>query len=590
MLQKLQQLKESFLKKIRALRERRILQKLLEPRLRKFWALGLVCVLLLVSVLLSAGGERTPEPVASTESTTEPSTAVQTTEPPAPEEPAELQTVEGLQPLPGESVSGLCRDRDGAAVLLTRWDDDAQVWRIRMLSLDPKTASVTAEVQLEPMGESASFASPVLSDTEIRFVDQDSERCAAFDRSGRFLGLKDHPVMDREHLGWRNVLLSDSCFYKQRAWAEFSRSDSGELNRAVAFYDEKDCMHLVGEAYDLIRDVDGHRMLTVRYCGDGTEEMALLDLDAKHCVDRLKLELGENADGLLGPDWVLLSLFQEGDADAGYRICFWYPEAGQETPIETETLTEQALSDGVDVLRQRLEAQGLVLRLDEAPAAEQTPTLGLSVLENSCETGASLFGQYWILTELDAFAQKLPAGILRELTAEPGQTPAEADGLQIYIVRNIPGDSSAFANAWMEPAMICFATEEFNPTQLAHEFMHIMDLRLQRYLVTQRQDLESAWRTLSPDYAYEPELSQEQSDALEDYFVSWYARTDGAEDRAETFQRLFDCEGPVEEEWWYQDKAGVQAKARWLIDQLRAAFPSVQAVEQAPWEKLPAQE
>ena len=52
MLQKLQQLKESILKKVRALKARPILQKLLEPRWGKLWALGLVCVLLLLSVLL----------------------------------------------------------------------------------------------------------------------------------------------------------------------------------------------------------------------------------------------------------------------------------------------------------------------------------------------------------------------------------------------------------------------------------------------------------------------------------------------------------------------------------------------------------
>ena len=578
-----------MLQKLKLLLKQPIIQKLALPRLRKLWALGLVCVLLALSVLVSAGGGRTPEPTPPSGTAEAPETAptVPATEPPAPEEPAELQAVKGLEPLPGESVSGLCRDGDGAAVFLTRWDDEAQVWRIRMLRLDPRTAVVTEELALEPIGESASFAVPELNDTEIRFVDRDSERCAAFDRSGRFLGLKDHPVMSREHLGWRNVLLSDGCFYKQRAWAEFTRSDSGELNRAVAFYDEKSCVHLVGEAYDLIRDVDGHRLLTVRFCGDGSEELALLDLDAKRCVDRLALELGESADGLLGPDWALLSLTQVDEAATGYRICFWYPEAGQETPLETETLTEQALSDGVDVLRQRLEAQGLVLRLDEAPAVEQTPTTGLPVYESRCETGASLFGQYWILTELDAFVQKLPAGMIRELTAAPGQAPAEANGLQVFIVRNIPGDSSAFANAWMEPTMICFATEEFNPTHLAHEFMHIMDRRLQGYLTAQRQDLESAWRRLSPDYAYEPGLSQEQSDALEAYFVSWYARTDGAEDRAETFQRLFDSEEPLAEQWWYKDKPGVQEKVRWLSETLRAAFPSVQAVERACWEKLP---
>ena len=575
-----------MLQKLQNFIQKPALRRLAAPGLRKYWALGLVCVLILVCVLPAPGGGA-PEPVPASAETAD---TVPATEPPAPPEPAGLTEIAGLELLPQESVAGLCRDGDGAAVILIRWDFDAQVWRSRLVLLDPKTAAVKSEVALDPLGDIASFAAPELTDTALYFVDPEKECCAAFDRSGRFLGLRDHPVMDREHLGWRNVLLSDDCFYKTPKWAEFSRSDSGELNRAVAFYDEPDCIRLLGEPYDLIRDVDGHRMLTLRYGENGAGELALLDPDAALCLDRLTLEPGENADGLLGPDWVLLSLSPEGDRDDPPRLCFWYPDAEKRSPIQAERLTEQELNDCIDLLRQRLEAQGLFLCLDEAPAAEQTPTTGLPVYESRCETGASLFGQYWILTALDGFAQKLPAGMLRELTAEPGSEPTESDGLRVYIVRSIPGDASAFANAWMEPTMICFATEEFSPAHLAHEFMHILDLRLSRDLAGRGRDLEGEWAALSPDWAYEPELSQAQSDELEPYFVSWYARTNSAEDRAETFQALFDSEEPVAEQWWYADKPGVRAKARWLTEAIRAAFPSVQAVEQAAWEKLPPEE
>ena len=574
-----------MLQKLRNFMKKPSLQRLAAPGLRKYWALGLVCVLLLLCVLLAPGGAA-PEPVPAS---TEAADTVPATEPPAPPAPAGLTALD-LELLPEESVAGLCRDGDGAAAILIRWDFDARVWRSRLVLLDPKTAAVKSETALEPLGEIDAFGLPELTDTELHFVDPESERCAVFDRSGRFLGLRDHPVMDRAHLGWRNVLLRDDCFYKTAKWAEFSRSDSGRLNRAVAFYDEKDRIHLVDEPYDLIRDAEGHRLLTLRFDEDGAGELALLDLDAALCLDRLALAPGENAEALLGPDWVLLSLAPEGEEGGKSRLCFWYPDAEKQRPIETELLTEQALADGIEVLRQGLEAQGLLLCLDEAPAPEQTPTTGLPVYESRCETGASLFGQYWILTALDGFVQKLPAGMLRELTAAPGSEPTEADGLRVYIVRSIPGDASAFASAWMEPALVCFATEEFSPTHLAHEFMHIFDLRLSRSLAGRGRDLEEEWAALSPDWAYEPELSQAQRDELEACFVSWYARTNSFEDRAETFQTLFDSEEPVAEQWWYADKPGVRAKARWLTEALREAFPSVQAVEQAAWEKLPPEE
>ena len=575
-----------FLEKLKSLPALQALKKL---RMNRGVALGLVCLLLALALLIRPGTRELPPERTEATGTAPVTEPPESTEPPEPSAPSGLVELEGLQVRPDESVSGLCLDGDGAAVFLTRWDDDAQVWHIRMVSLDPATASVTGEVALEPMGDSASYSMPVLTDTEIRFVDPDSERCAAFDRSGRFLGLKDHPVMDREHLGWRNRLIGDDSVYKTWRWAEFSHDDGGRLSRMVAFYDEKDCVHLVGEPYDLIRDVNGHRMLTLRYGEDAAGELALLDLDASVCLDRLELDPDESVDCLLGPDWVLLDRSRIGDGNSEHRICFWYPEEGRQSPIETELLTEQAITDEIGFLCRQLEAQGIILHLDEAPATELTPTTGLSVLENNCETGASLFGQYWVLTELAAFAEKLPEGMIRELTAEPGSDPADAESLEIYIVRRIPGDAAAFANGWSSPAMICFATEEFNRTHLAHEFMHVIDLRLTRYLQSQRRDMEREWMALSPDWAYEPDLSQEQSDELEACFVSWYARTNSAEDRAESFQALFDSEEPVAEQWWCVNKPGVLAKVRWLADNIRAAFPSVQAVEKAWWEKLPAE-
>jgi hypothetical protein len=78
--------------------------------------------------------------------------------------------------------------------------------------------------------------------------------------------------------------------------------------------------------------------------------------------------------------------------------------------------------------------------LDEAPAPEQTPTTGLAVSESVCDVGASLFGQYRILAGLKAFADKLPAGFLRELYSGMPDSDTDRDSLHVYLVRNIPFD------------------------------------------------------------------------------------------------------------------------------------------------------
>ena len=570
-----------------------LLQKLSRFRMNKYWALGLVCALLLGSVLLSGGLRAQPEPLPTgAEPVSEATTAA--TEPAAPEPPPELRMLEGLELLPEESVFGLCRDGELAAALLQRWDPEARVWQSRLLRLDPETASVLDQVRLEPLGESAEFSALELTDTEIRFVDPEHERCAAFDRTGRFLGVKDHPLMEKEHLGWRNRLLGDDCFYKEQGWAGFDRSDSGRLNRVLGFYDEADKLYVLKEPFDQLCGVSGHRLLGLDFREEELE-LSLLDLDSDLCLDRLTLRPEDQpggqwvnlSDALQGPDWVLLSLTWDGLGEEGRRLCFWYPESGGETPLETELLTEQSLSDEIGVLCDKLGRMGMELHLDEAPPTEQTPTTGLSSFENTCETGASLFGQYWILSQLTEFAEKLPAGMIREMSGSLPGSEGEEQPLQVWIVREIPGDAAAFANAWSVPPMVCFATREYGPTHLAHEFMHVMDLRLSLWLESQRRELEEEWAGLSPDWAYEEELSQERSDELEAYFVSWYARTNSNEDRAETFQAMFDSQEPAAEQWWYQDKPGVQAKARWLCQAIRGAFPSVQAVERAWWEKLP---
>ena len=558
--------------------------------------LGWLLALLLALSLSACGGpaapaEPTPERPDVDSSASAPSTSETEA---APERLRGAVEVTGLSVRPNESVFGVCRDGDGAAVLLICWDEEASLWRDRLARLDPKTASVSEIVELESSDDLPGFSLLELTEEEIRLVDEESERCAAFDRSGRFLGLRDHPVMSRENLGRQNRLLSDDCFSKGREWAEFTRGDSGRLNRVVAFYDETDRVHILDEQLGMLTAIRGHRLLCSQVEDAGAQELTLVDLDAGLCLDRLRIppssdEEWVNMNGaVLSEDWALLSVSRDRHEQTEHSFLFWYPEKGNQTPADAEVLTEQFLTDSIERLRTELERAGMTLRLDEAPASDRTPTTGLAVFESTCETGASLFGQYWILRQLDEFVQKLPEGMIRELTTDlPGGEPSDLGSLHIYIVRNIPGDAAGFASSWTEPVLICFATEEFGRSHLAHEFMHIIDLRLNRYLDSKRRDLENEWWAMSPSFAYDTELSPEQSEAVDPYFVSWYARTGSNEDRAETFQCLFDSEEPAAEQWWYAGHEGVHAKAAWLIKMIRAAFPSVQATEHAFWEKLP---
>ena len=550
-----------------------------------------LCLLsaLLLLLGLSACGTAPAEP--SSGGSTEPPTASTA---PAPEQPLPgLHPVPELTLLPNESVYCLCRDSDGAAALLTRWDDSDSLWKNRLLLLDPKTASVTACTELEPYDDDFNFSRLELTGQEILCVDEYGERAIVFDRSGRLSGQRDYPVMSRENLGWQNGLLTDETLHKEQRWAEFSR-DEGEPIRAAAFYDEPDRLHLLDEPYDRILDASGRRLLTVQNLDNGMQQLAMLDLEQSLCLGRITLRVEDwpgaewitVGSSLLGDGWALTCLNWDG-TQAGSALCFWYPDTENASPLGNEVLTGQLLQSRIEALSRELEQAGMIFHLDEAPDSALTPTTGLSVLENTCETGASLFGQYWILSRLAGFVHKLPSGMVRETTSGfPGGDTPDLDGLHIYIVRNIPGDAAGFACTWTEPMLICFATEEFGEGHLAHEFMHILDFRLARYKESVHRNFEEEWSDLSPYYAYDSDLTPEQQNELEAYFVSYYAMTNYAEDRAETFQRLFDETEPPEDAWWYKDRPGVRAKVAYLIKNLRAAFPSVQAVDSAWWEKL----
>ena len=567
--------------------------------MKKLIALLAVCALLALCLVFPLRGASPASP-AETETaappvTTEAPTVPTTTEAPPPA-PVGLVEVTGLELSEEDGFFGLYAAEGMGYVLLCRWDAQAQVLRYRLAALDPATAAAVSVTALDPFPEALNPTDLAITGTELLLIDEYGERCAAFARDGRFLGLRDYPTMGRENLGWQNRLLNDDCFRKEQTYASFTDGTGAEFSQLVAFYDETDRIHALKEPCDELSAAAGHRLLTRNHGEDGGLSCVLSDLDAAlrlgeillHPSDVAGARWVEPCGAAIGEDWVLLAAGWCGEADARtYRVLFWYPDPAEEAPLEQEILDEPFFTERIAALKAELEALGLTLHLDEAPAPEQTPTTGLAVSESVCDVGASLFGQYRILSGLKAFADKLPAGFLRELYSGMPDSDTDRDSLHVYLVRNIPGDASAFANAWMEPMMVCFATEEYLPSQLPHEFMHLIDYRLNQYNAGVGRDLENEWSRLSPWWAYDSWLTDKQQQEVEGYFVSLYARTNSTEDRAETFQALFDSEEPVSEQWWYAEHPGVQAKAAYLVKAIRAAFPSVQAVEAACWEKLP---
>ena len=207
----------------------------------------------------------------------------------------------------------------------------------------------------------------------------------------------------------------------------------------------------------------------------------------------------------------------------------------------------------------------------EIPAAYDGETLS-----GACrEAGLTPLRTYELLLQLRRFLDKLPAGFLREMQSDfPGSEESGFSGLDLFLVREIPGDSAAYANSYGQRMSICFAVDEFSAALLPHEFMHLIECRVHAWYEARGESFRDLWQALDP-----PESGTD----TEDWFVSLYAMTNDMEDRAETFARLFLEPGPLEEADWYRDHPHVREKVRLLTEAIRNAYPSA-ASETPYWE------
>ena len=554
------------------------------------------------------------EPVETEPVETEPVETEPAETEPIETEPIETEPIETEPPLPALTgfakvpmdleaftyTAAMAATETEAGFLLCQWVDDVGLPVLTFGSADPYTAECTGLVSLEP-GLAGVPDTLEFDGERIVVIDTYMEQAAVYDRSGALLELRDYPVMDEENRGWQNRMV-DSGFTRWNDYASL-RPYGGDACY-FGFYDDAELLYSVEAAYDSVQAVnDRTLLLTSSLPGEKGVGCRLLDLREGLLLGEAELTGPEDREYLyfsaggaaIGRGWVLLSMTLVEDWDfAKPQFWFWYPDPEAAEPFPVQTLTEKELDRKTQTLVNDLETRyPLCIYLDQEPDPDLVPIMGLEDeleydpnFRNRCLLGASQLQEYAILRQLEAFLQKLPEGFVPELCIDvPDMENWGSGQIHVFIVRNIPGDTAAFANAWNYEMTVCFATEEFAESHLAHEFTHLMDLRLTYYCYSVERSLEGEWWELTPERLYDPDY--DDYDQIDRYYVSSYARTNSMEDRAETFQMLFDCEIPLEEAWWYAGRDGVQAKVDYLIEIIREAFPSVQATDRAWWEKRP---
>ena len=210
------------------------------------------------------------------------------------------------------------------------------------------------------------------------------------------------------------------------------------------------------------------------------------------------------------------------------------------------------------------------------------------------------------IQEIEAVFSKMPGGFLDEVIEG-------FDGLNIVLADDIQtkggvGDGVLKAAAFTimtgrRAEIILNVNYPDMTTNLAHEFMHVIDRALANR--TDAPDAFADWETLNPVnfryyYSYyDPNgnsVTEETSPAYTPadanapdapevvWFADAYSKTYPMEDRARLFEFLFSGDAP---DMYCYYSSHVRAKVRCLISELRKYFPSLEDAEEIPWEAFP---
>ena len=206
----------------------------------------------------------------------------------------------------------------------------------------------------------------------------------------------------------------------------------------------------------------------------------------------------------------------------------------------------------------------------------------------SLELDASQFRLFSVLIGIDCFFDMLPKGFIKQTyTSLENYNPK---GLQIYIGNKIKGSISGYTEKKENYFEIALATDDFSIRTLAHEFMHIIDARLKDYYW--EKDLNTLWHSLNRkgfEYLGDDEEKHNKIDFVEyEYdFVSRYAMTNEAEDRADTFEVLFirSLNNETQTPLWFKEGKPAAKKAIFLCKAIRKAFPCMKNAPVQPWEE-----
>lgn len=462
--------------------------------------------------------------------------------------------------------------------------------------VNAKTARLTDKKLLTEFSAESVSGAEYTDDGNIMIYDEYNEKSFIYDSNLNFIEERDYTPDDINMLGSDNALVDDFFSKYDFAARYFSDYSQGALFNAFAFYDDNDNLYFTDEDFDDVIAGYDKTILTADYSDSRSTDFGIYDFGTNTCINTVSTpEYGENdivtpTVGAINAQhaFVSVSVYSSDNETDSNKAYIWnYNSDAKNTSFDVDCLNNTDIdnknSSIIDDLKNKY---GINIFIDKYMDEFYIPTTVDEITQT--EDGGLVMGAqplrvYYILTQLQAFLTYFPDGFVSEMYTDYINSDNDHNGFDIYIVKEIKGDSAAFANGWDKNALITFATDEFNFDQLAHEFMHIIDFRIFDYYESIDSNFDEEWFSFVPDNFIYGDESNEYTEEDSQYFIDYYAMTSQYEDRAELFMRLFsDTDSDTSPDWY---TGRMKDKTDFLCRAIKESYPSVQNADNIYWEK-----
>ena len=471
--------------------------------------------------------------------------------------------------------------------------------------VNPKNGRVKKSLSLKDCPIQDIFGARYDDDGSILVFDEYNKKCINYSSDLKEEGeVKAYDFTESDTLAKKNKNTGDSFSVYDSFCYDYTEFYSDNRVNAYAFYgDDKNLYFANNEAFSPSSGYDKRVLGSMIKTGESAQaEIRIYDFSSSAIVNSVKTPyLGENKTAYLNSsaikqDSAFVSVefgdsYDEQAEEVEYSNHFFiwnYALDEKNIPFECERLTKEDIeAKNKEKCSDIKNAYGIDVHINE-PNEETKNNDEVYALELK----ASPYKVYVTLVGIESFFGKLPEGFVRETYS--GIEHIETAGFDIFIGSDIAGFPSAYANIWGERFQISLETSSFNVSTFSHEFMHIIDARLED--LYWEEGLDMKWCEFNPDgfeYLGYQDMGAEGWEDMdfskyENDFATSYGMSAATEDRADTFASLFDYgagDYTEPQPYWYKPGTAAAKKADFLCEAIRKAYPCMKNAELQPWEK-----